>query len=46
MRVSEIEIITPASVPECLSYLSNTKNKVRLIAGGYAGKERDICLCI
>lgn len=34
MRVSEMEVITPASVPECLSYLSNTKNKVRLIAGG------------
>jgi xanthine dehydrogenase FAD-binding subunit len=34
MRVSEIEMISPTSILECLSYLANTEREVRLIAGG------------
>lgn len=34
MRVSEIEMISPKSVLECLSYLSDAERNVRFIAGG------------
>lgn len=34
MRVSEIELISPKSVLECLTYLSDTTHTTRLLAGG------------
>lgn len=34
MRVSEIDIVSPKSVIECLSYLAESVGNVRLIAGG------------
>ncbi|MFT9845973.1 FAD binding domain-containing protein [Aneurinibacillus sp. REN35] len=34
MRVSEIELISPTSVLECLTYLANSGRTARLLAGG------------
>ncbi|RXT05764.1 xanthine dehydrogenase family protein subunit M [Ammoniphilus sp. CFH 90114] len=34
MRISEMELISPKSVLECLSYLQDTDRDIRLIAGG------------
>jgi xanthine dehydrogenase FAD-binding subunit len=34
MRVSEIEVVSPKSVPECLDILAKNKGEHRLIAGG------------
>lgn len=34
MKVSEIDMVTPKSVEECLYFLSDNKKEIRLIAGG------------
>ncbi|MEW9671954.1 xanthine dehydrogenase family protein subunit M [Ammoniphilus sp. 3BR4] len=34
MRVSDMELVTPKSISECLGYLQDPDRKVRIIAGG------------